>query len=745
MEDALLQIASKRMHLDDAIRGIKGVHFFFSCVTSVASNFKSKRDGGGQDSNQTYPSIAYFIVYTPCEETNDNTFFTALHNRDFEPDIQQIKVRGSASNEMENAARQLFQTVKDHNNKTVQEMLEVSNVYCYRHAGDSSTDDDSDDEFYPTHFPSVPCCFTIVNHDGYMESFHSAIKRLESDGLVFETAFSPDVDTLQTVSQRNEITATIRKIDRLMLICRHALYRSAIYTTPDNAKVTYVRMMDVSSYLNKLLANEALNNDLLRHFQSVEKILSHPACEMIKQIEFDLDLIEVSNGFCFSISQRKFVENPIPPSKVGKLSPRAFVPYDCSTPPQPRYFKQGILNSFPEEAKRVNFLNKFYQCLLANKMPQKTRKLVVAGPRDSGKTSWANVFHRIVPPECIASVTNEGQFSAAMITQTTQLVIIDEWSRSRMQSDLAKILLQGGWMVTSVKHGVPRQVNNNSPFYITTNQVPDFGQEDENVKRRITIFNTTSLPEPISGIDRWIYDNAMHCIAWAADEIQEHRNLISEDEIWFENASRLVVPPVEGESLWKRHEIDVITQADLQPQCRAETSKIDEDSIHPGFTAEVESRRLARKRRNRSFTLDSDEDDVFTDSPTPPANDPDLEMQAVHSGDTVNQPSPSLTTNDRSNADERKNGSDLEDCETRGEHHFQDGPSTSTAMDNDDQSLDTPQDGWKLNSDKYFRKVADYIKSSLNRDMAKKVTCTPSKNGYVSQSYAGRTKKSNFG
>ena len=240
-----------------------------------------------QDSNQTYPSIAYFIMYTPCEETNDNTFFSTLHNRNFERDIQQIKVRGSAGNEMENAPRQLFQTVKDHNNKTVQEMLEESNVYCYRHAGDSSTDDDSDEEFYPTHFPSMPCCFTIVNHDGYMESFHSAIKRLESNGLVFETTFSSDVDTVQPVSQRNEITATIRKIDRLMLICRHALYRSAIYTTPENAKVTYVRMMDVSSYLNKLLANEALNNDLLRHFQPVETILSHPACETIKQIEFD--------------------------------------------------------------------------------------------------------------------------------------------------------------------------------------------------------------------------------------------------------------------------------------------------------------------------------------------------------------------------------------------------------------------------------------------------------------------------
>jgi hypothetical protein len=76
-----------------------------------------------------------------------------------------------------------------------------------------------------------------------------------------------------------------------------------------------------------------------------------------------------------------------------------------------------------------------------------------------------------------------------MITETIQLVIIDEWLSNRMQSDLAKTVLQGGWMVTSVKHGPPRCVNNNSPFYITTtNNVSDFRKEDENVKRRIRIF-----------------------------------------------------------------------------------------------------------------------------------------------------------------------------------------------------------------------------------------------------------------
>ena len=42
-------------------------------------------------------------------------------------------------------------------------------------------------------------------------------------------------------------------------------------------------------------------------------------------------------------------------------------------------------------------------------MPQKIRKLVAAGPRDSGKTSWASIFHRIIPEGKIASVTGERQ------------------------------------------------------------------------------------------------------------------------------------------------------------------------------------------------------------------------------------------------------------------------------------------------------------------------------------------------
>ena len=78
-------------------------------------------------------------------------------------------------------------------------------------------------------------------------------------------------------------------------------------------------------------------------------------------------------------------------------------------------------------------------------MPHKVKKLVVAGPKDSGKTCWSNIFHHIIPSSAIASLNKEKQFSAAMITNETQLVIVDEWLANTMESDLAKSILQGGW------------------------------------------------------------------------------------------------------------------------------------------------------------------------------------------------------------------------------------------------------------------------------------------------------------
>lgn len=165
----------------------------------------------------------------------------------------------------------------------------------------------------------------------------------------------------------NEVAVLIRKIAKAMELCSHAIYRSQVYARPDGAAFTYVRMMDVSSYLHKLLANDCLRDGVINHFQVLQKFLGHPTCEIIEQLKFNNDLIEVSNGFCFSVIQRRFTPCPLVPCMRGKISPRAFVPYDCSIPPEPGHFRYAILNSFEDPVTRVNFLNKFYQCLLASK------------------------------------------------------------------------------------------------------------------------------------------------------------------------------------------------------------------------------------------------------------------------------------------------------------------------------------------------------------------------------------------
>ena len=80
-----------------------------------------------------------------------------------------------------------------------------------------------------------------------------------------------------------------------------------------------------------------------------------------------------------------------------------------------------------------------------------------------------------------------------------------------------------------------KSVWNNSPFYITTNSVPDFGEESENVERRISVFHIQALPITTAGMDKWMFDNAMDCLACAANEINENINHVTGEERWYEN------------------------------------------------------------------------------------------------------------------------------------------------------------------------------------------------------------------
>ena len=72
------------------------------------------------------------------------------------------------------------------------------------------------------------------------------------------------------------------------------------------------------------------------------------------------------------------------------------------------------------------------------------------------------------------------------------------------------------------------------PFYITTNELPYFGNDDVNIKRGVRVFTTKSLDSCQTNVDRWIKDNPMDCIVWCAQEIENLLNLVDPDDRWYE-------------------------------------------------------------------------------------------------------------------------------------------------------------------------------------------------------------------
>ena len=263
-------------------------------MTAVETNPKGPRHSTSHQSspNIQYPAIAYFIVFRQTDTCDENKIFTLFHNEDTQVSIQAIATRAhkDPSQVMENASRQLFQVVKDHNNVRVMNMVNASNLYCLRNSALSESED-VDEPVRPL-YPTCPCRLVVVNCTEFDVPLNQAMTKLKSDGMTIEieSALTPQIDGACLSSTTEELSATIRKIAKVMEMSKHGLHRATVYAKPVEATATYVRMMDVESYLNKLLVNEALRPKILKNYTSLVRTLSHPACEIIKQLQFDVDL-----------------------------------------------------------------------------------------------------------------------------------------------------------------------------------------------------------------------------------------------------------------------------------------------------------------------------------------------------------------------------------------------------------------------------------------------------------------------
>ena len=198
-----------------------------------------------------------------------------------------------------------------------------------------------------------------------------------------------------------------------------------------------------------------------------------------------------------------------------------------------------------------------------------------------------------------------------MLNDDTQIVLLDEWAEDTLQSDMAKVVLQGGFMVSAVKHSDPKIIMNTCPFYITTNHVPYFGEnEDENVKGRLKIFETRALEKTSPNVDVWIREHAMDCVAWMAKELNENTEMLERDARWYEADYEGI--PTQSSRKERMATADLNVMQDITSLCEATVSEMvwrmtEVQSYNPQQFWD-ESQKENTKREAEMHQEDEDED-----------------------------------------------------------------------------------------------------------------------------------------
>ena len=235
----------------------------------------------------------------------------------------------------------------------------------------------------------------------------------------------------------------------------------------------------------------------------------------------DYDLIEVNEGKCWSLKARTFVDNAIEEHQIGKLSPRAFCPYDSSKEPEPKYFREILENSLGED-DLARFCKDFLGLLNYNKKGHKDRVPCLVGDADSGKTSLFFPILGLIHHGNVATVTKQRAFNKAMINPFTEVIFLDEATEKTLDIDDWKTLTQGGYAAYDVKYQTARSFINRCPMLITSQRKLDFGPVDQPaMDRRLTTYLFKALPDPNNRAAAWLKRNPMDCVVWAARKAEE--------------------------------------------------------------------------------------------------------------------------------------------------------------------------------------------------------------------------------
>ena len=283
--------------------------------------------------------------------------------------------------------KELFQVLKDHKNPFMEDLVQCSFRYCFGKeyqsvVGPELPSSQELDECGSEHVVRV----TAVNQN-FRSPLTLAIDKLVGAGLRidkfgFAEAGESSETTASTESFQEEkmlsdkLTVLVNDVAIAMSRLGYASYRGKVYKKQEQARYTYSYKCEARAFVNTLATNEFFKSRLVRDMKKVIELLSDPFCELFSPLTINYDLIEVNSGCCWSIKQRKFANGAIKDQQVGKISPRAFCPFDPSREPDPKYFKEVLENSLsPREVG--TFCHDFLKLLLYNKKQHKDKVAVL--------------------------------------------------------------------------------------------------------------------------------------------------------------------------------------------------------------------------------------------------------------------------------------------------------------------------------------------------------------------------------
>ena len=217
---------------------------------------------------------------------------------------------------------------------------------------------------------------------------------LQLDVFGLQSVSQPENQPVGKVLAASPVVVALNEIERAMSKLGYALHRGEVFKKNSAVKFTFEHACTVKKFLSVLARNEHLKDRIVTHFSKLESVLVDTECEFTSQLRINYDLIEVSDGWFFCASKRKFVQSAI--QDVGKKSPRAFVEYDHAKKPDAKYFKEILENSL-SPSDMSHFCEYYLRLLNYGIKHHKEKVMCLIGAPNSGKMSLFIPMTRIIP------------------------------------------------------------------------------------------------------------------------------------------------------------------------------------------------------------------------------------------------------------------------------------------------------------------------------------------------------------